>query len=679
MRLIKLSAALSALSIAIGVLAASTAYAQLPTYSRARAPFANETAVLTSQGISPGRASQLLSLQGQVAETHLVSKVEAALEGAYAGAWFEPGTATLHIGATSDANRQTVRRLVAEVGLTDDVVETPVRSTWAALIRAQGYWNNKLASLVANGEATTGIDAQNNAVSVTLNSIVPTATRAVLKRDAAADNVNVLISVTSSSTPGLERQLTKSCEEPFTTTKGFCEKTIISGVRVKAEGQGGCTAGPMLIEGNETYVLTAGHCFGLPNIPPAGEAVTAKLTSAYPTGGETQKEIGKEGWRYNGTQKDVAEIKVSATSLFREGLPDPVPALVAEWGRTAKTPHAVEGVKEAAEVVPRQVVCHEGTTSGEQCGEVLLVNVTGSGVEHIVETSACSEGGDSGGPYFFRTTTNELLMMGTHVGGTPSCPKTSTTRTDFEPLLDVGTAKGFGILSTFKGQELLTTKNEIRARNFECAQVTAGSGKYNEASCLKEGGTKEFEEKGITGARFTAKAAGTTVITASAKKVECTGATSEGMVTSSTEDVATIKYTGCTESPGSINCESTGAAAKEIVVPVSSKIVSYEGPSTNKAGLLVSPRNSAGENKTEFECAGTKVKVYGSVTGALTPGGEMSLSFTAKWQLNAAGTENTIKDVGNELRAKFGAAATEKATQTGEALLDFTLKVEIAP
>jgi hypothetical protein len=329
------------------------------------------------------------------------------------------------------------------------------------------------------------------------------------------------------------------------------------------------------------------------------------------------------------------------------------------------------------------MVCHEGLTSGEHCGEVTKLSVTFNStpaVEHLVETNACSDGGDSGGPYFFRTpTTKEVLMMGTEVGGPEGagCSEAGPFVTKFEPLLDVGTAKGFGILSTFKGQELLTTKNETRARNFECAQV-AGNGKYNEASCLKEGGTKEFEEKGITGAKFTAKAIAATIITAGAKKVECTGATSEGVVTSSTEDVATIKYTGCVEVSSGGNCESTGAAAKEIVVPVSSKIVSYEGPSTNKTGLLVSPRNSSGENKTEFECVGTKVKVYGSVTGALTPGGEMSLSFTAKWQLNAAG-ENTIKDVGNELRVKFGAGATEKATQAGEALLDFTLKVEVAP
>jgi hypothetical protein len=441
----------------------------------------------------------------------------------------------------------------------------------------------------------------------------------------------------------------------------------------------------MLIEGNETYMLTAGHCFG-DETPTAGAAVTAKVTSAYPAG-ETQKEIGKEGTRFLTTEHDTAEVKVKKTlspNGFTEPLPDPVPALVAEWSVKPATPHAVEGVKEATEAIIGQMVCHEGLTSGEHCGEVTKLSVTFNStpaVEHLVETNACSDGGDSGGPYFFRTpTTKEVLMMGTEVGGPEGagCSEAGPFVTKFEPLLDVGTAKGFGILSTFKGQELLTTKNEMRARNFECAQVTAGSGKYNEASCLKAGGTKEFEEKGITGAKFTAKAIAKTIITAGAKKVECTGATGEGVVTSSTEDVATIKYTGCTEEPSGFKCETSGAGAGVLVIPVSSKIVFYEGPSTNKAGLLVSPRNSTGENKTEFECVGTKVKVYGSVIGALTPTGEMSLSFTAKWQLNAGG-ENTIKEVGNELRVKFASAATEKATLAGEALLDFTLKVEVAP
>jgi hypothetical protein len=206
---------------------------------------------------------------------------------------------------------------------------------------------------------------------------------------------------------------------------------------------------------------------------------------------------------------------------------------------------------------------------------------------------------------------------------------------------------------------------------FECEAKTGG--KYEDSACLKEvssGG--KFEEKEIGGATYTSKAIGTTVLATAAKEVKCTGATNEGVITNRTEGRATIKFTGCKEGSGN-NCSTSGTGS-EIVTAVSSKIVTYT-ETTLKAGLLLAPRNASGANETVFKCAGTEVKVYGSVIGAVTPESEMSQSATVKFVVS--GGAQKIPETTNSLRAKFASGATEKATQEGEALLDFTLKVEV--
>jgi hypothetical protein len=209
---------------------------------------------------------------------------------------------------------------------------------------------------------------------------------------------------------------------------------------------------------------------------------------------------------------------------------------------------------------------------------------------------------------------------------------------------------------------------------FECV---LGVGTSNLGSnCLTlAGGTYTVKE--IVGAKFTSKATSTTVLTAGTKKIECTGATNEGVITSLTKDRATIKFVGCEEKPSDAKCETSGSGSGNITAPVNSEIVSYLNSSSElRAGLLLAPVNSAGENKLEFECVGTKVKVYGSVIGAITPESTTKLSFTVNFALKTSG-EQEIPESSNSLRAKFGSSVTEKATQKGEALLDFTLEVEI--
>jgi Trypsin len=453
-------------TLALGVTLASASPAPAPGVTREGIPlmalsgYAQSTPVALGPLFNdrvfadPAISPAALSLQRRVAAAHVAHAVNAALGDAFAGVWLEPATAQFHIGVISSAGRQAAEQVATRAGLAGEVVETPVRSTWSALMAAQNRWDRRHEQLLESDEAMTGIDPPRNSVSVSLSSSVSLSERHALESEAASARVDISVAVVDPSQLPITRKT--SCKAPFVEKEAFCEKTIVSGVRILPKG---CTAGPMLIEGSATYVLTAGHCLG-PEENEDPHAITEAVTSAYPTSTGTQKEIGKEGTWYNFKPRDFAEVKVNPKSQFAQEGTIPVPALMAEWAKNPGTPHAVEGVEEA---ISGQEICHEGQSSGENCGEVGKLNVTGAGTEHVVEISACSNAGDSGGPYFMRTGKEKILVMGTEVGGPmPDCNEKGPYKSYFEPLIGLAGAAEFGILATFKGQEVLTVLNERR-------------------------------------------------------------------------------------------------------------------------------------------------------------------------------------------------------------------------
>ena len=452
-------------TVVAAMLAATSSFASYPssfgpapfpsTFERESSLLAKELAVLTDQGIAPARASESLRLQGEVVRARLMRKISAALGDSYAGAWFDPPAAKFDVGVTSGASARRVRRVAADAGLGASVVETPVRHTWAELIAAQARWHARLSKLLAQGEAQTGLDSPHNAVVVTLSSSVPAAERAALRREAVTDNsANVSVNVSTPAQMGVKKDAV-TCTSPFVTEEGYCQPTLVSGVAIRTP-EGLCTSGPMLFEGNETYMVTAGHCFGKGS-PEGGSAVTGEVTSRYtPTG--ALLEIGRTGTWYENNERDMAIVRVNrAANNFTQPLPSPVPvpALMAEWEKEPLNPHAVNGVREAA---PKLVVCHEGAVTGEKCGEILKLNVEAAGTAHLVEVNACAQTGDSGGP-FFRRETGEVMMMGIEVASN-QCVE--PFKSYFEPMLDLEGSPEKGVLSTFHPKELLTKSNETR-------------------------------------------------------------------------------------------------------------------------------------------------------------------------------------------------------------------------
>jgi Trypsin-like peptidase domain len=587
MKLLKLAGASALGAVAIGLLAAPASYAG--------SLLAKETAVLVEQGVSPARASQALDVQHEVAQANLVSAVEAAMGGAWAGAWLEPGAAQIHFGVTSQAGRQAAQQVAAQAGLAAAVAYAPVRSTWSALLAAQEQWHSKLAVLLAGQQAMTGLDAQRNALSVTLSSSVPPAERAVLEGEAAAASVDVVVNVAAPSHFDIGPTAAR-CK--FERENAYCEKTLVSGVAVSTNTEKPrCTAGPMLIEKNETYMLTAGHCFTANEETEDEGLIKAKTDSAYPETEALQKQIGSEADFVYSPARDMAIVKVIEGSSFRAAPPTPVPALLAEWGKKTESPQAVIG--EAANV-KGEANCHEGMTSDEQCGTIGMVSIEIAGMrhrwEHVVEDSACGEAGDSGGPFFFSNSkVNNVTMQGMIVAANKAKPCNEEGKTTYyEPLKDEG-AKDFGILSTFKGKELLTTANETRKARGPFVNVKGDRLLAGETQSL-EGSGKEY-----------VLAAGTVKLKCTSQKLEKATLVGSSNANAGTSE-ETLAFEGCTIEGNGAGCAVEGGKVKAEPVKNTLAFTNKESKKGEKALILFQPLSGAAFAKVKFTGAECKLK-----------------------------------------------------------------------
>ncbi len=401
------------------------------------------------QGLSLKRAQVALETQAQVEAAGLPVKLEKALGADFAGMWFEPNTGKFCIGVVSSASRRAAERLVAQTDLAGVVSYVSVRSTWAQLISAQGEWSAKLAPL-GGQQASTGLTASHNAVSVTLSSSVPEHERALLEREAAHSDVNVSITVVPPEAL-LLRAYNSQCEVKPKGNYAFCSKPIAAGVLItpSAERKGYCTAGPLAILSSpatlaaelETFLITAGHC----------TQGTAKWFTATHPGNEL-KEIGPKVEAVFGLPGDYGDISVGPNWL--EAGTTPALAQI--------THYQDNGLREARSVlgeaasVEKASFCAQGATSAEQCGTITglkqLVIVSGVHVEGLVRTNACAEPGDSGGPYATLPVGNAVDILGTLVGGLEGqkCAGLFCTgcETVYEPIKTSLTALGLALLTT---------------------------------------------------------------------------------------------------------------------------------------------------------------------------------------------------------------------------------------
>lgn len=119
--------------------------------------------------------------------------------------------------------------------------------------------------------------------------------------------------------------------------------------------------------------------------------------------------------------------------------------------------------------------------------------------------------------------------------------------------------------------------------------------------------------------------------------VECTADKNEGEITGPRSDTVTIKFTGCKlTKPITGACHSTsplGGTGEIITKKLTSKLVWLKAATTT-VGLDL---EGEGTEKVlaEFECAGIKVKVTGSVLGVVTPLNKMAKVFLLELKCEA--------------------------------------------
>jgi hypothetical protein len=374
-----------------------------------------EMSVITNEGIAPARAWQAIGVQGRVGAARLQARLEADMGETFAGVWFEPATAQLHVGVTSTEGRQKAVHTVAAAGLAGDITFTTVRSTWRQLLATQSQWNDRLAHLFALGAVQTALEPQRNAVNITISSALSASTRARIEREAEKTGVDVLVEVV----PGRDLIATPSAAtkcNKFATLEAYCSKPITSGVTTKgaviscemvAAGRGVwyyetkaeceerkksgkegtwfqqvgyCTAGPLAVTANKKkrYVLTAGHCingetehwFAINTKGEEGLIGPAREFSFGVNGGEK----GATECKGKCDGGDYGELEIEQSGSWNRAVfNNPVFAVTAEWKKAGEISYPVKGERAPA---TSMTSCHEGQTSGESCGKINQVNVT---------------------------------------------------------------------------------------------------------------------------------------------------------------------------------------------------------------------------------------------------------------------------------------------------------------
>ena len=185
-----------------------------------------------------------------------------------------------------------------------------------------------------------------------------------------------------------------------------------------------CSIGFAVMRGTVPGYVTAGHCGKVGEVvyyEPYQWSVGTRLGSFYASRFPAP---GQSGY-------DYAWVKVDSSHSL-------IPRVYG-WGNGDVTVRGLTAAPVGA------AVCRSGRTTGWRCGTVLgkgkTVNyASGETVLNLTMTTACSEGGDSGGSFI----TGPGQAQGVLSGGSGSCGSTGT-RSFFQPLWPILSAYGLSL------------------------------------------------------------------------------------------------------------------------------------------------------------------------------------------------------------------------------------------
>ncbi|MDB5971725.1 MAG: streptogrisin [Hydrocarboniphaga sp.] len=454
------------------------------------------SAVARDLRISESAADMRLAAE-QASMTKLYPRLRNELGDTYAGAWFDSSSAKLVVATTSPKTIDKIKSAGAEPRLVRhsyrelEIGVSKLNLVAAGLPKEQfdTIWewgidepNNSVYLTIPAGNASAAENARNLVVAAGLNSrivaiVETTADRPVLLYDVrGGDEIHNL-------TDGL------LCSVGFSVTGGF---------------------------------VTAGHCTG---------GTTGDSISGY--NGVSQGTV--TGSRFPGPDDALVQVNSSWT-------PQPCVGSVSDRSCSASGNVTILGSQEAA---IGATVCRYGrTTGGPHCGTVQSKNVTvnyssGQTVTGMTKASACSEPGDSGGPFIWDTQAQGVLSG----GSTKTCADSddysyfypiSSTLSQYNVSLIMGPGASLGVpqvteasLLSCNGKYRLGWTSVSGANSYEVWQSLGTSYPY-------------YLSKTVTGVSTTVTASSSTV--SSNFKVRACTSTYCGNFG---DPVALVYYSGC--------------------------------------------------------------------------------------------------------------------------------------
>lgn len=187
-----------------------------------------------------------------------------------------------------------------------------------------------------------------------------------------------------------------------------------------------CSIGFNALKGSTPVYVSAGHCGN------AGENVYQELSPQWTLGPQIGTFTASSFPQPGQSGPDYSYVTISGSNTQVASVYGWTTADVVVKGSTAG------GVGTA--------ICRSGRTSGWKCGTIDQVDVsvnysTGETITHVNRTTACSEGGDSGGSFI----TGPGQAQGVLSGGSGSCKgkqPNNRTRSYFQPLNPILTTYG---------------------------------------------------------------------------------------------------------------------------------------------------------------------------------------------------------------------------------------------
>ena len=414
--------AVIALGLSVAHAATSAGASQPPP---SPAPDAVVKGLADSLGISTEQARARIAQQDDA--HRVLASLPAPLRGRLAGKWFDARTGKLTVAVASVADASQARAAGADA-------KVVARS--ADELGGLHRWVGKLAGRHVPGLSSFGIDDAANVVQVSVDPKIksPATTRFLQRVRALGDGVQVRV---------VNHLPVQQAGE------------VNPGDPWWPGGESNCSVGfPAADAQGGKHFVTAGHCTNDASQAAYGQSGQQNRLGTSNVGGSRS---------VNAEEGDMGVVAVTEAGWT-------ISAAVNTWGQPAVT------VTGSAEAIVGDAVCHSGNTAPNwECGQVTKINEDvdyGHIVKGLTITTACSQGGDSGGAWL-----RSDKAVGLHSGAVNgnSCP--AGDNAIFQPVNEALTKWG---LTLYTGggdpdpddDEAPTTPGNVRSTGATANSVT---------------------------------------------------------------------------------------------------------------------------------------------------------------------------------------------------------------